>query len=435
MKVDTVVKKDVLLILVMIVVVPLAGELKYYPFHDTYRVSFAVPIFFFSLLLLRKVSPVIPGILVASAIVGFRMWLDWYSYESFDFLHSLQIRCSAGIYYLVYTIAFSWFKINDFHSKPWIIGIWSIIIETVSGGMELFFMYVMVHHHIVFPEFMQIFIVGVFRSFFVLCLFSMIKLYEGQLRERQISQKNDQLLVVLSNLYEESIHLKKTLQDAERITKKSYDLYEELHEADIHQLTSLHDFSQKALQIAGEVHDIKKDNQRISAGLSKVITKEEFSEYMEIESLLQIVMRSNEKYAAMLAKDIHFSYSILGEHPRYHVYLFLSLINNLVTNAVEAIEKEGAIIIDVCREEDRILLYVRDSGPGVKKRHERLIFKAGFTSKYAKDGTPSTGLGLVYVKQMTEQLGGNIQFVNLSPSPGVQFAIDLPISTLMGDKD
>jgi two-component system sensor histidine kinase YcbA len=263
----------------------------------------------------------------------------------------------------------------------------------------------------------------------------MIKLYEGQLRERQISQKNDQLLVVLSNLYEESIHLKKTLQDAERITKKSYDLYEELHEANIEQLTSLHEFSQKALQIAGEVHDIKKDNQRISAGLSKVITKEEFSEYMEIESLLQIVMRSNEKYAAMLAKDIHFSYSILGEHSRYHVYLFLSLINNLVTNAVEAIEKEGTIIIDVCREEDRILLYVRDSGPGVKKRHEHLIFKAGFTSKYAKDGTPSTGLGLVYVKQMTEQLGGNIQFINLSPSPGVQFAIDLPISTLMGDKD
>jgi two-component system sensor histidine kinase YcbA len=363
------------------------------------------------------------------------MWLDWYSYESFDFIHSLQIRCSAGVYYLVYAIAFSWFKINDFHSKPWIIGIWSIIIETVSGGMELFFMYVMVQHHIVFPEFMQIFIVGVFRSFFVLCLFSMIKLYEGQLRERQISQKNDQLLVVLSNLYEESIHLKKTLQDAERITKKSYDLYEELHEANIEQLTSLHEFSQKALQIAGEVHDIKKDNQRISAGLSKVITKEVFSEYMEIESLLQIVMRSNEKYAAMLAKDIHFSYSILGEHSRYHVYLFLSLINNLVTNAVEAIEKEGTIIIDVCREEDRILLYVRDSGPGVKKRHEHLIFKAGFTSKYAKDGTPSTGLGLVYVKQMTEQLGGNIQFINLSPSPGVQFAIDLPISTLMGDKD
>lgn len=88
---------------------------------------------------------------------------------------------------------------------------------------------------------------------------------------------------------------------------------------------------------------------------------------MEIESLLQIVMRGNEKYAAMLAKDIHFLYSILGEHPRYHVYLFLSLINNLVTNAVEAIEKEGAIVIDVCREEDRILLYVRDSGPGVKK--------------------------------------------------------------------
>src|SRR5690242_18947712 len=128
MKVDTVIKKDVLLILVMIGVVPLAGELKYYPFGDTYRVSFAVPIFFFSLLLLRKVSPVIPGILVASAIVGFRMYLDRYKFESFDFLHSLQIRCSAGIYYIAYAISFSSFTFTDFHSKPWIIGIWSIII-------------------------------------------------------------------------------------------------------------------------------------------------------------------------------------------------------------------------------------------------------------------------------------------------------------------
>ena len=56
MKVDTVVKKDVLLILVMIVVVPLAGELKYYPFHDTYRVSFAVPIFLFTAAFKKGIS-------------------------------------------------------------------------------------------------------------------------------------------------------------------------------------------------------------------------------------------------------------------------------------------------------------------------------------------------------------------------------------------
>ncbi len=30
------------------------------------------------------------------------------------------------------------------------------------------------------------------------------------------------------------------------------------------------DLRQQALQIAGEVHDVKKDNQRIFAGLSKI---------------------------------------------------------------------------------------------------------------------------------------------------------------------
>lgn len=109
-------------------------------------------------------------------------------------------------------------------------------------------------------------------------------------------------------------------------------------------------------------------------------------------------MCSNEKYVVMLVKDIYFLYLILGEYFCYYVYLFLLLINNLVMNVVEVIEKEGVIIIDVCWEEDCILLYVRDSGFGVKKRYECFIFKVGFIFKYVKDGMFFMGFGFVYVK-------------------------------------
>lgn len=46
----------------------------------------------------------------------------------------------------------------------------------------------------------------------------MMKLYEAQSRERHIKKQNEHMLMLISNLYEDAVHLK-TLQDAENITK------------------------------------------------------------------------------------------------------------------------------------------------------------------------------------------------------------------------
>ena len=62
------------------------------------------------------------------------------------------------------------------------------------------------------------------------------------------------------------------------------------------------DLRQQALQIAGEVHDVKKDNQRIFAGLSKLISDESFTDYMSVHELVNIIIRANTKYARLLEK-------------------------------------------------------------------------------------------------------------------------------------
>lgn len=79
------------------------------------------------------------------------------------------------------------------------------------------------------------------------------------------------------------------------------------------------DLRQQALQIAGEVHDVKKDNQRIFAGLSKLISDESFTDYMSVHELVNIIIRANAKYARLLEKDIQFVYKIDGVHPHYHI--------------------------------------------------------------------------------------------------------------------
>ncbi|TKJ01466.1 ATP-binding protein, partial [Bacillus cereus] len=124
----------------------------------------------------------------------------------------------------------------------------------------------------------------------------MMKLYEAQSRERHIKKQNEHMLMLISNLYEDAVHLKKTLQDAENITKKSYDLYKTLDSFEHKQMDfQFQDLRQQALQIAGEVHDVKKDNQRIFAGLSKLISDESFTDYMSVHELVNIIIRANTK--------------------------------------------------------------------------------------------------------------------------------------------
>src|SRR5690625_6554437 len=103
--------------------------------------------------------------------------------------------------------------------------------------------------------------------------------------------------------------------------------------------------AQKALKIAGETNEIKKDNQRINSGLSRLITDKSFSEYMEIHKLLDIALKSNRKYASALGKKVTISSYIREEHPYFHVYKILSIVTTIVANAMEAMEEYGSVTI------------------------------------------------------------------------------------------
>jgi two-component system, sensor histidine kinase YcbA len=66
-------REKLLAYLFMILAVPIAGELKFYPVEGDIRVSLGTPVFFFILLWSRKVHPLIAGLLVGSAVVLFRI--------------------------------------------------------------------------------------------------------------------------------------------------------------------------------------------------------------------------------------------------------------------------------------------------------------------------------------------------------------------------
>ncbi len=416
----------------MMFTVPLASELKFYPLNETFRISFGAPTFFFSLLLLRKMPTVLPGFLTGMAVVGFRILLDSIMQGNFDWAFSFQTHFPSFFYYFTYACLFYVAKMNRFQDRTFIIALIGLVIEILSDFAELIMQYLILKTTITLAGLIEIIIIAFSHSFIVLSFFNMMKLYEAQSKERQVRKRNEHMMMLISNLYEESIHLKKTLRDTENITKKSYDLYKNLNCSENEQIDfSVEDLRRQALKIAGEVHEVKKDNQRIFAGLSKLISDEGPADYMGIHELVNIIVRANEKYARLLEKEIQFVYTIEGTHLHYHVYTILSIINNIVVNAVEVIEDRGTITIFISKEQDAIEFLISDNGPGVAPKHKDLIFKPGFTSKYNHDGNPSTGIGLSYVKEMVEQLEGEVTFQNRPGEKGAIFMIRLPVKHLI----
>ncbi|MCL6570087.1 MAG: sensor histidine kinase [Bacillus sp. (in: Bacteria)] len=415
-------REKLLAYLFMILAVPIAGELNFYPLDGDIRVSLGTPIFFFILLWVRKVHPILAGLLVGMAVVLFRIFLSSLLTDSLVFQEAFYLHYPVYFYYLIYAYLFYILKIHKLYNKPFFIGLLGVGIEIIASMVEIFFRNLTAHMPITLSTVLLIGGIAFIRSFFVLGFFNILIFREEKLADEQQRKLNEQMLMLISNLYVESIQLKKATKNAEQLTSACYGLYRELKEEKMdHQ-------AQVALGIAGQMHEIKKDNQRIDAGLSKLMVRENLNDFMSMEEIVAVIVTSNERYGEMLGKSIHFEFTVIGQHPNYHTFMLLSLINNLVSNAVEAIQELGTIEIKVTRLPELLEIKVKDSGSGISTRNRKLLFEPGFTTKFNEIGIASNGIGLSYVKNVIENLGGDITLLETSETT---FEILLPIETLM----
>ncbi len=278
----------------------------------------------------------------------------------------LYDQASSFFFYMTYACLFYILKANRFRERPIMLGFIGFMIEVVSDCVELAVQFLIFHTVVTPEEITDIAVIAISHTFIVMSFYSVLKLYETQSREKQTRQQHEHMLMIVSNLYEETVHLKKTLKTTEKVTNDSYQLYREMKGKD-------HQLSGRILRLAGEIHEVKKDNQRIFAGLSKLISNESLRDYMRASDLLQLVIRMNEKYAEALGKQIDFYCSIEGEHDEYHVFIVLSIINNLTANAVEAMDEEGMISLRLHKlNESMVEFQVEDNGPGISEKIGRL---------------------------------------------------------------
>jgi signal transduction histidine kinase len=101
--------------------------------------------------------------------------------------------------------------------------------------------------------------------------------------------------------------------------------------------------------------------------------------------------------------------------------LFDWVIENLLKNALDAMEGKGDIIVDMQGDAKTVTIDVTDTGKGISKQNIARVFKPGFTTK--KRGW---GLGLSLSRRIIQQYHKGQLFVKHSePGKGTTFRIVL----------
>ena len=108
-------------------------------------------------------------------------------------------------------------------------------------------------------------------------------------------------------------------------------------------------------------------------------------------------------------------------------------LQNLLENAIKYSPAETAIRVQVDDEPGRIVLSVRDEGPGIRPEHRSEIAQRFFRPDRGRGRTSGGfGLGLAITKAYMRKLGGALRFQPNEPRGSV-FSLVLPVSRMPGD--
>ncbi|MGZ9812116.1 ATP-binding protein [Pseudoroseicyclus sp. H15] len=108
---------------------------------------------------------------------------------------------------------------------------------------------------------------------------------------------------------------------------------------------------------------------------------------------------------------------------------------NIITNAVSFCEEGDAIRVWARKRENRVLVVIEDTGPGIPEEALSKIFQRFYSERPEQQFGNNSGLGLAISKQIVEAHGGVIWAENIRPTDadptseplGARFVVGLPV--------
>ena len=140
---------------------------------------------------------------------------------------------------------------------------------------------------------------------------------------------------------------------------------------------------------------------------------------LQAEAVVRPVAQSKgQQFSVLLPQDL--------PHVRADRDRLAQVLINLLENAVKFTPEGGSIFLSARTDDDRVVIRVRDTGPGIPSEELPRIFERFYRVDRSRDRKEGgTGLGLAIAKHLTQAMGGHIE-VETSSGSGTTFRLTLP---------
>jgi len=139
-------------------------------------------------------------------------------------------------------------------------------------------------------------------------------------------------------------------------------------------------------------------------------------------NLNEVVGESVMYFRKRIPRNVTLDYNGLAMAPlraSINAALFEWVVENLLKNALDALQGHGAIVVRISSNDQSVFVDVSDTGKGIPKGNWRRIFEPGYTTK-----TRGWGLGLSLSRRIIEDYhGGRIAVLESEPGRGTTFRI------------
>lgn len=268
--------------------------------------------------------------------------------------------------------------------------------------------------------------VAIIRATLVLLIAIGYNYYKLFLIKEEHEKRYRNLLQIISQLKAEVYWMEKNMDYIEKVMANAYQLFTNINEEE-----NREDWARQALEIAKDIHEIKKEYGLVVMGIEDVMANKLDNTGMYFNELVAILEKTIDMEVKRQNKDILISYNIGEDFYTEEHYYLMSLLRNLIMNAIDAIGSKGNIILSHTVEDKNHKFIVKDNGCGIKEEDLPYIFSPGYSSKINySTGQINRGLGLSLVENIVKiNLRGSIS-VESEYGVGTTFIITIPVEEL-----
>lgn len=415
--------------LMVAIATTLMGQVYINPFNSPFRLSIGIAILTFLLLKFQDISIMFTTLYTAVFVFIFRSSIDLLQFsKSLGPEYILLKHFPSAIYYIVFGFVLFHLHIRQYREQPvyfiFLVGISDIVSNIAEAAVRQEFTINSIE--IVLTS---LFLAGFLRATIAMFLYYSLKAYNMLILKEEHEERYESLLLFTAKMRAEVFFLQKTMQDIENAMERCYSIYREIkNRNETLKPDYINRLQGRILNLSKDIHEIKKDNQRVISGIEGLMPELAKDNVMNLSTIFQILQDNTERYIESLGKEINIFTNYYHDVAIADYFPLITILNNLINNAIDAIDREGYINISQYNEEKYLVFQIIDSGVGIKEQDIDVVFEPGFSTKFdKKTGNMSTGIGLTHVKHIVEKYySGRIE-VKSKIGQGATFIIYIPI--------